>query len=515
MLVSAVQKLSRVQNNIKTGAKLYRGLGGLSDFPSDFYKEDENGCKGFLEWGFMSTTSELNIALKYSGVEQSRPKPTVLIVEASSVDRGACVQSLSQYKHEIEYLWMPCSFVEQVGPKFLTVTKTGAITMIPVKINSNLKTQTVEELIAQKKSMHIQSFDFLQLEVKTKLFNYLSLDQTVEKAKISDMFSIKDLVNVKNSYVSDLIMMLDKAESTNTEIVAEKMTDAAMTDCTEIFRRQKSMSIEDFLDSAKYRTLVSDMMIAVELPLLKLQYNTGFPFYFTSEDVSCAVQERNLLLGSVSENFRDNNIESIFIKYSDPHLGTRPKLISSCNIRKALNSLALRDLTDTEERTNLKFCASGCDENDGYGQSYLTLEAFSSFVRTCESSSWSMKWAASLPLTELLGRALSSIATVSEAKSTEIDQNTKNPVRFFALMEPAHANILANGMFEHLKEILLNSSMLLRRALTNQSKLEHGLAIEFESFGTLPDFHYALADFHQEMQGKSNSKICLSSLYTI
>ena len=103
VLVSAVTKLSRVQN-IKAGQRLYRGLGGLCDLPNRFYKADENGCKGFLEWGFMSTTSEINVALRYSGVEQKRPKPTVIIVEASSVDRGACIKSMSQYEQEIESL---------------------------------------------------------------------------------------------------------------------------------------------------------------------------------------------------------------------------------------------------------------------------------------------------------------------------------------------------------------------------------------------------------------------------
>ena len=87
-----------------------QGLGGRLDLPGQFYDADVNGCRGFCEWGFMSTTKEKGIALKYSGVEENRPKPTVLVAQVSSVDRGACISSLSQYHHEIEYLWLPCSF---------------------------------------------------------------------------------------------------------------------------------------------------------------------------------------------------------------------------------------------------------------------------------------------------------------------------------------------------------------------------------------------------------------------
>jgi hypothetical protein len=54
--VSAVQKIARVMP-IKPGMKLYRGLGGTVSLPESFYHTDANGCRGFSEWGFMSTTS--------------------------------------------------------------------------------------------------------------------------------------------------------------------------------------------------------------------------------------------------------------------------------------------------------------------------------------------------------------------------------------------------------------------------------------------------------------------------
>jgi len=59
VLVSATVKLAQT-NKLQSGLKLYRGLG--REFPDSFYKEDDFGRKGYTEWGFMSTTSDQNVA---------------------------------------------------------------------------------------------------------------------------------------------------------------------------------------------------------------------------------------------------------------------------------------------------------------------------------------------------------------------------------------------------------------------------------------------------------------------
>mmetsp|Transcript_39865 Transcript_39865/g.106431 ORF Transcript_39865/g.106431 Transcript_39865/m.106431 type:complete len:105 (-) Transcript_39865:13-327(-) len=58
VLVSAVRKIARVMK-LPPGLKLYRGLGGAVKFPKSFYKADQHGCRGFTEWGFMSTTANI------------------------------------------------------------------------------------------------------------------------------------------------------------------------------------------------------------------------------------------------------------------------------------------------------------------------------------------------------------------------------------------------------------------------------------------------------------------------
>ena len=81
---------------IPEGTRLYRGLGGLTDLPDCFRYSDEQGCKGYTEWAFMSTTANKGIAVQYSGVHQGKPKAMVMVIEPNAVDRGACIKDFSQ-----------------------------------------------------------------------------------------------------------------------------------------------------------------------------------------------------------------------------------------------------------------------------------------------------------------------------------------------------------------------------------------------------------------------------------
>jgi hypothetical protein len=65
ILVSAVVKLTRAEK-LPAGLELYRGLGGSMALPDEFYKGDGNGCRGYTEWGFLSTTSNRATAVEVS-----------------------------------------------------------------------------------------------------------------------------------------------------------------------------------------------------------------------------------------------------------------------------------------------------------------------------------------------------------------------------------------------------------------------------------------------------------------
>jgi WD40 repeat protein len=176
VLVSAVQKLSRF-TRIPLGTLLYRGLGGKVDLPDLFSQIDDKGCSGYAEWGFLSTTSNRDVALGYSGVKDRRPKAMVMVIETSSIDRGADISEFSQYPGEKEFLYLPCSFVQRTrqGSGRVQVVDGGLVSFLSVKVNLNIKTQTVEELQEQKKSLHMVSARSILPEVKFELTESLEL----------------------------------------------------------------------------------------------------------------------------------------------------------------------------------------------------------------------------------------------------------------------------------------------------------------------------------------------------
>lgn len=87
---------------------VYRGVSGLA-LPPEFLHEDQFGCKGGVEKGFLSTTTDLTVAMAYA---QKGTNPTVWKMTVGQVDRGSSVGWLSQYPREAEILFPPLSNIE-------------------------------------------------------------------------------------------------------------------------------------------------------------------------------------------------------------------------------------------------------------------------------------------------------------------------------------------------------------------------------------------------------------------
>lgn len=90
-----------------TGANSYRGLGGTLELPDSFTNADEYGCKGYCEFGFMSTTADRNVAVLYSGVKDKKPRASIMEIQPNAVDRGADISEFSQYATRV----LQCVFV--------------------------------------------------------------------------------------------------------------------------------------------------------------------------------------------------------------------------------------------------------------------------------------------------------------------------------------------------------------------------------------------------------------------
>jgi hypothetical protein len=176
ILVSAIQKLSRCMN-IPAGTLLYRGLGGSMELPDTFFVPSQKcitpNALGYCEFAFMSTTQDRSVAVQYSGVRDNKPKASIMEIHPNSVDRGADISDFSQYPGEKEFLIVPYSFVQGDGRQRTEITDGGGVlTVISARVNINLKTETLEQLLGKKKSMHIAAFKSVIDETKQWLHAY-------------------------------------------------------------------------------------------------------------------------------------------------------------------------------------------------------------------------------------------------------------------------------------------------------------------------------------------------------
>jgi hypothetical protein len=233
VLVSAVQKIARV-TEISEELMLYCGLGNVSDLPESFGHADAFGSKGWTEFGFRSTTADKAVALDYSGVKKGNPHPMVMAIKPNSIDRGACIADLSQYQGEKEYLYVPCSFLQPNGPPALEVVAHGIINVIPVHLSLNLKTETMEELVAKKKRMHLDAARLLVDEVKTELELLAVSSDSNERRK-------KDIT----AEGSDALQQF--AASINSH-------------CEAILERHKNTDASRYVDDNMFRDLVSEVL---------------------------------------------------------------------------------------------------------------------------------------------------------------------------------------------------------------------------------------------------------------
>jgi ankyrin repeat protein len=245
VLVSAVTKVAKC-TRIPEGTLLYRGLGGLLDLPDHFFNADDNGASGFVDWGFMSTTSDRDVALGYSGVKQRRPKAMVMVIEVSSVDKGADISVFSQYRNEKEFLWVPCSFVQraQQGRGRVEVVDGGLVTFVPVKVNLNLKTETSEELKEKKKRLHVVSARAMVQELRYELGEWAKSAEAA--ARLEKDTTGKQSGIIFSTYPSNFNLAT--------------FSGAIVKQCEDVVKRHEAAPLEEYVNDCTFRALVGEML---------------------------------------------------------------------------------------------------------------------------------------------------------------------------------------------------------------------------------------------------------------
>jgi ankyrin repeat protein len=236
VLVSAITKIARC-TRIPEGTLLYRSLGGLIDLPDHFVHADENGVSGFMDWGFISMTTDRDVALGYSGMKQRRPKAIVMVVEVSSVDRGADISLFSQYPGEKEFLWPPCCFVQrtQQGGR-VEVVDGGVVMFVPVKVNLNLKTETVEELREKKKRLHLMSARAMVEEVRYELGEWAKSAEAAAR------------------------LQKDKSRNQRGTLTATTLAVTIVKQYEDVVMRHSALAMVEYIDDGAFRALMSEIM---------------------------------------------------------------------------------------------------------------------------------------------------------------------------------------------------------------------------------------------------------------
>ena len=250
ILVSAIQKLSRCMN-IPAGTLLYRGLGGSMELPDTFFVPSQNcitpNALGYCEFAFMSTTQDRSVAVQYSGVRDNKPKASIMEIHPNSVDRGADISEFSQYPGEKEFLIVPYSFVQGDGRQRTEITDGGGVlTVISARVNINLKTETLEQLLGKKKSMHIAAFKSVIDETKQWLHAY---------AEEGGLVQARAAMDKEYDKRTDLSWFISK---TLQHMQTMKNADAKLPD-------------DDYVNDLKYKALVTRMLSSQEWAKQKLR----------------------------------------------------------------------------------------------------------------------------------------------------------------------------------------------------------------------------------------------------
>jgi len=76
--------------------------------------------------------------------------------DVGMIDNGAPIDFLSQYPGEDEVLFPPRSCLEVIGEQRLEMTPVGEVIVVPARINSNQKTETIESIQGKRKHLHMQ-----------------------------------------------------------------------------------------------------------------------------------------------------------------------------------------------------------------------------------------------------------------------------------------------------------------------------------------------------------------------
>ena len=129
----------------------------------------------------------------------------------------------------------------------MQVVDGGLVTFVPVRVNLNLKTETVEELLEKKKSMHLTGFEFRVSELKVKL-------QDIALAGNAEARLQKDIKSAEGySWAARKVFSVGG------------YIDAQVNKVQAVLERHRARCAADYCDDAVYRRLVAESLDVVSM----------------------------------------------------------------------------------------------------------------------------------------------------------------------------------------------------------------------------------------------------------
>lgn len=150
---SAILKLS----NLQRACKVYRGISGAC-LPHQFWEKDAFGLRCAVDYSFMSTTADRDVARGYASSGRSC---ILLEFDQGMVSRGADLSWLSQYPHEQEILFPPLCGLEVIGERV-----EGSSIVIELRVACNMGGLPIEESTSQMRRSHLQLIEMIKNSIK-------------------------------------------------------------------------------------------------------------------------------------------------------------------------------------------------------------------------------------------------------------------------------------------------------------------------------------------------------------
>ena len=129
---------------------VYRGMSGL-ELPKELKIASKFGGKLGIEYSFMSTTTNKNIAIEYGQDKWSgHDLGYVLEFSMDTLNRGALIQWLSQYPGEAEVLFAPLTGMEAMKESAIFMNG-KRLRHLHFRPTCNQRAVLIEELVARRK----------------------------------------------------------------------------------------------------------------------------------------------------------------------------------------------------------------------------------------------------------------------------------------------------------------------------------------------------------------------------